>query len=93
MSFNTTVTQMTEMFQWPKCISKNDQIFLVKTKTSPFVWLMMWLFLVTQWEMWLLVSDWLATLAIAKHIGLLLNQGEECATRATNEACVNIWYG
>jgi len=24
-SFNTTVRQMTEMFQWPKCLSKNDQ--------------------------------------------------------------------
>jgi len=24
MSFTTTVRQMTEMFQWPKCPSKND---------------------------------------------------------------------
>jgi len=23
MSFNTTVRQMTEMFQWPKCLHKN----------------------------------------------------------------------
>jgi len=25
VSFNTTVRQMTEMFQWPKCLSRNDQ--------------------------------------------------------------------
>jgi len=24
-SFNTTVRRMTEMFQWPKCLSKNDR--------------------------------------------------------------------
>jgi len=33
---------------------------------------MMWLLAVTQWEMWLLVSDWLATPAIARHT--LLNE-------------------
>jgi len=25
VSFNTTVRQMTKMFQWPKCLSKNDR--------------------------------------------------------------------
>jgi len=32
-SFNATVTQMTEMFQWPKCLSRNDQIVSATKKT------------------------------------------------------------
>jgi len=32
VTFNTTVRQMTEMFQWPKCLSKNDRnVFTKKT--------------------------------------------------------------
>jgi len=32
-SFNTTVRQMTEMFKWPKCLSKkNDQNVSAKKK-------------------------------------------------------------
>jgi len=26
-SFNASVRQMTEKFQWPKCLSKNDRMF------------------------------------------------------------------
>jgi len=32
--FNTTLRQMTEMFQWPKCLSKNDRNVSAKIKTS-----------------------------------------------------------
>ena len=32
MSFNTTVRQMTETFQWPKCVSKNEGNVSAKTK-------------------------------------------------------------
>jgi len=48
----------------------------------PSIMYMMWLFAVTQQEMWLLVSDWLASPAIAiskTRIGLILSQ--LCSTR------------
>jgi len=31
-TFNTTVSQMTEMFQWPNCLSKNDRNVSVNKK-------------------------------------------------------------
>jgi len=34
VSFNTTVRQMTEMFQWPKCLSKKDRNVSAKKKTD-----------------------------------------------------------
>ena len=35
VSFNTTVRQMTKIFQWPKCLSRNDQNVSTKKKTGP----------------------------------------------------------
>jgi len=32
VSFNTTVSQLTEMFQWPKCLSRNDRNVSAKKK-------------------------------------------------------------
>jgi len=32
VSFNTTVRQMIEFFQWPKCVSKNDGNVSAKKK-------------------------------------------------------------
>jgi len=32
VSFNTTVRQMTKIFQWPKCLSRNDQNVSTKKK-------------------------------------------------------------
>jgi len=41
-SFNTTVRQVTEMFQWPKCLNKNDRNVSAKKtqmqKDHPAVW-------------------------------------------------------
>jgi len=34
VSSNTTVRQMTEMFQWPKCLSKNDRNVSATKKDS-----------------------------------------------------------
>jgi len=33
-SFDKTVRQMTEMSQWPKCLSKNDRNVSAKTTAS-----------------------------------------------------------
>jgi len=42
-SFNTTVRQMTEMLQWPKCLIKNDRNVSAKKKTHlPFAVVMHW---------------------------------------------------
>jgi len=34
VSFNITMTQMTEMFQWTKCLNKNDRNVSSKKKTD-----------------------------------------------------------
>jgi len=38
VSFNTTVRQTTEMFQWPKCLSKNDRNVSAKETASEYPW-------------------------------------------------------